>query len=423
MIDFNYQNLRSVLINLENEQETNADRDLMEQLLRDFIVILESDSLPQSLPEAIAVLKVNNLENQNLQRGLEQRITELDSLRQISSNLTSNMDLRQVLRSILVETLRVIQDVQDTYIYLYDNGRLSMASSLKSDEQENDAFPALRPQGLTYTVARLGKIISVPDMSTHPLFMETEWTGSVIAIPLKIGSRVVGVMTVRRQPTQEFSESETRLLMLLADHAAMGIESARLHNLIDEQAHLDQLTGLHNRRSLDERLENEILRYNAVLASQGGLGAQKAFGLLMMDLDEFKNINETYGHLAGDYVLREITHSITQALRKTDFLARYGGDELAVVISDTDQETARLIAQRIQDFVSKTRFNLPNIRQKTLSVTMGAALFPDHASSVSELIEAVEDALTQAKEQGTGSLAFSTHTPDQTPNREAPQND
>ncbi len=342
---------------------------------------------------------------------IENSEVELKAVRRIGQHLASSVDLRQVLRTILEEISRLLADVQETQIYLYEAGRLNFAEAQKANETETSAPSGVRPRGLSYSVARLGKMIAVPDMSTHPLFTETNQTGSIVGMPLKIGARVVGIMTVCRQPVNEFTQAEIDLLQDLANFTAVAIENARLRNLIEQQAYLDPLTGLHNRHSLEERLEGEIERNQTANAEEGAPEAQRTFSLFMMDLDGFRSINENYGRLAGDYVLKEIAHAINQALRKTDFLARYGGDEIALVLRDTNREVAQHVANRVQEFVAKTRFNLPNIQQHSLTISIGIALFPENGADIHDLVAAAEQALVASKRDPQQKINFATPAP------------
>jgi len=406
MTEHELTGLNKALTNLAAGQMSEDDRSLIAQTLQDLLPIIEEIPHEGDVSEVLAKLRQNQVELQRLAQVLERRIAEQDIIRQVSLNLTSSLDLKQVLRSVLAASMQLVGSIDDGHIFLYDSGRLTFGAALFSSGQERQPYTAIRPHGLTYTVARLAKVIAVPDMTAHPLFKDTEWEGSILGIPLKIGLRVVGVMTAYRPLPQDFSDDDLRLLQLMADHAAIAIENARLHNLVDQQARLDPLTGLHNRRSLDDLLENEVHRYQQTLAVKGNLGAQRSFSLLLLDLDNFQAINDRYGRQAGDYVLKEVSYAISQALRKTDFLARYGGDEMAVVLSDTDREMSLNIAARIQEYVSMSRFNLPDISQKAMTVSIGVALYPEHGSSVSELIEAAGRALDHVKIHDMGGVAF-----------------
>jgi diguanylate cyclase (GGDEF)-like protein len=155
----------------------------------------------------------------------------------------------------------------------------------------------------------------------------------------------------------------------------------------------DTLTGLPNRRALDARLENDVQR-----AARYG----HQFAVLMIDLDGFKAINDTYGHGVGDDILRQYAQFLACSQRSSDFLARYGGDELMMILPETNKEAARLVAENIKKRMTKFEISLPDGTKRGLSVTGGIAIYPTHAQSASDLLRASDEALYRAKRQQRG---------------------
>lgn len=254
-----------------------------------------------------------------------------------------------------------------------------------------------RPDGLTKTVAVRKQMVIVEDMSTHPLFVTAPKprSGSIIGIPLIVEAEVVGVMNLIRSHPGEFTLSEIRLLTLLADQAALAIKNARLHQAVSEQARRDVLTGLPNRRALDERLDEAI--------SQAKLSGHP-FSVVMMDLDGFKAVNDTYGHETGDVVLKQVAACLFQKLRSTDFLARFGGDEMTLVLPETDLPQAAFVSEKLQDSLRKLNISLPDGHVTTLGVSGGIALFPTHADTAPGLLRAADEALYRAKKHSRGTF-------------------
>jgi diguanylate cyclase (GGDEF)-like protein len=383
-----------ILEHLERGALTQEDRLLLAGMVRARLASLQITSASPSN---------GKFEEAQLLLSLEQRIAEQEALRQVSLNLTASLDLETVLKAVLQGALRLIANVNDAHIFLYENDRLTFGSALWIDGQVNVPWTTPRPHGLTYTVARQGEIIHVADMSVHPLYENMNWTGAIIGIPLKIGSRVVGVMTTARKMPGEFSSDEIRLLQLLADHAAISIDNARQHNQAYLQAHHDPLTGLPNRRAMDERLQLEC---------QHSLSSQIPFAFLMLDMDNFKEINDSYGHLVGDRVLRTIAKQLESAIRDKDFLARYGGDELALILPETTLDVATSIAHRLREVVANCDLGLPNHAHKRLSISIGLALFPLNARRRLDLIEAADQMLYQSKLTGrSGVYSFGSDQP------------
>ena len=172
------------------------------------------------------------IENARLFEAEKRRAAELEAVRQASITLTSSLDLQTVLNSILDKALQLVHPANDMHIFLYDDDRLSFGAALTVDGRKAPLWSEPRQNGVTYTVARTGKPIIIPDTRVHPLYAGTpaDWGGSIISLPLIIGTRVVGVMNVAYWQPREFMDAEVRVLRLLGDQAAIAIENARLFN-------------------------------------------------------------------------------------------------------------------------------------------------------------------------------------------------
>jgi diguanylate cyclase (GGDEF)-like protein len=361
------------------------------------ILAASFEKLSPEESESIQIVARELINNRALLATLKQQTDELDALKKLSINLTSSLDLPDVLDAVVSEAVRLIENARDVNIFLYKNHKLSFGAALDADGTRNRPWAKPRTNGLTSTVARQGETIIVEDMKNHPLFQHvpTDWVGSIIGIPLKVGSTVVGVMNLSRSTLGGFSPSELRLLSLLSDQAAVAISNASLHQMISRQAYSDTLTGLPNRRALDERLEEEVL------------SARKnnySFAVIMMDLDGFKAVNDTYGHSVGDDVLRLVFGQMARGVRTTDFLARYGGDELTLILSQTELMSAQIVTEKIIEGMKKLKYRLPDGRRLKLGISGGIALYPVHARSGPDLLRAADAALYHAKKYQRGTF-------------------
>lgn len=323
-------------------------------------------------------------------REVEQRITELEAVYKASLGLTTSLDLETVLQSILESTLQLVIGAQDAHIFLYDNDHLRFGAALWADGRKGKPWSTPRPDGLTYTVARKGKTIVIPDMRAHPLFESAppDWIGSIIGLPLNIGKRVVGVMTVAHPDPQAFSDENFDVLRLLGDQAAIAIENARLHNLVKKQARTDVLTSLPNRRALDEFLHKEILRSSRY---------KHTFTIVMIDLDNYKQVNDTYGHIVGDHVLEKIGQCLVDCVRETDFLARYGGDEFVLVLPETNPLTTNVVMDKLRHRINECDFDEFGAEDLRVGLSLGVATFPDDGTTPDELIKIADAALYKDK--------------------------
>src|SRR5215212_1093986 len=383
---------------LEQEGGSQSDREAILKLLDILIASLEKFSLENN--NAFEDIARELINNRSLLAMLKQQTDELDALKKLSINLTSSLDLPDVLDAVVSEAMRLIENARDVNIFLYKNHRLSFGAALDADGTRNRPWSKPRSNGLTYTVARQGEMIIVEDMRNHPLFQNipSHWEGSIIGIPLKVGQTVVGVMNLSRSTIGGFSTSELRLLSLLSDQAAVAISNASLHQMISRQAYSDPLTGLPNRRALDERLEEEV---------SSARRNNYSFAVVMMDLDGFKLVNDTYGHSVGDDVLRLVFGQMARGVRTTDFLARYGGDELTLILSQTEMSSTLVVSEKITEGMKKLKYKLPDGKRLKLGISGGIALYPVHARSGPDLLRAADAALYHAKkfQRGTFEVA------------------
>jgi diguanylate cyclase (GGDEF)-like protein len=338
---------------------------------------------------------------------LKQQADELDALKKLSLNLTSSLDLQTVLEAVVSEAMRLVKNARTAHIFLFRNNSLEFGAALNYEGVRNEPVSMPRNDGLTYAVAKKGETIIVEDMSSHHLYLNAptnpSWTGSIIGIPLKINNMVVGVMNLSRSTIGGFTSSELRLLSLLSDQAAVAISNASLHQMVSKQAMSDIVTGLPNRRALDEHLEQEVLFAKRT---------KSQFAVIMMDLDGFKAVNDTHGHALGDEILKTVfnflaTYMRTNSMRTADFLARYGGDELTLILHQTDAEAAKAVTDKLLEKMSEYRYALPNGHEIKLGVSGGIAMYPAHARTSVDLLRAADAALYVAKKHYRGSFVFS----------------
>jgi diguanylate cyclase (GGDEF)-like protein len=383
---------------LEKEGGSQNEKESLLKLLDILTASLEKFS-PED-HENIQNIARELINNRSLLAMLKQQTDELDALKKLSINLTSSLDLPDVLDAVVSEAMRLIENARDVNIFLYKNHKLSFGAALDADGTRNRPWSKPRSNGLTNTVARSGEMMIVENMQNHPMFQNvpSHWDGSIIGIPLKVGQTVVGVMNLSRSTIGGFSASELRLLSLLSDQAAVAISNASLHQMISRQAYSDTLTGLPNRRALDERLEEEV---------SSARRNNFSFAVIMMDLDGFKLVNDTYGHSVGDDVLRLVFSQMARGVRTTDFLARYGGDELTLILSQTEMSSALIVAEKITEGMKKLKYRLPDGKRLKLGISGGIALFPVHARSGPDLLRAADGALYHAKkfQRGTFEIA------------------
>jgi diguanylate cyclase (GGDEF)-like protein len=218
---------------------------------------------------------------------------------------------------------------------------------------------------------------------------------SALAAPLgatEEGDRVIGIVSVARGD-RPFTAGERELFSYLTNQASVSVENVDLHETVQRQAVTDELTGLFNHRRFQEVMTAEVER-----ARRYG----HELGLIMLDIDNFKQINDTYGHLQGDEVLREVAHVLRQSSREIDEPARYGGEEMAVALPQTDLEGAYQFAERVRRRIEALALPLAD-REGVLRVTASfgaASLVTSGGVDKDALVASADGALYQAKRAG-----------------------
>jgi diguanylate cyclase (GGDEF)-like protein len=203
---------------------------------------------------------------------------------------------------------------------------------------------------------------------------------------------IVGVMAVGRSEGWGFSSEQREVLRYLVGQVAVSIENIGLHELVSEQAVTDELTGLANKRGFRDWIETEFAR-----AERFG----HELSLLMLDIDNFKAVNDTHGHLQGDEVLRTIGRILQRESRGIDQPARYGGEEFSVGLPETAPKGAAELAERIRARIEETE--IPMVSgggSMRITASLGVATMPDAADEVTGLVGAADEALYGAKRAG-----------------------
>lgn len=257
-------------------------------------------------------------------------------------------------------------------------------------------------------VTKIEDPVIIEDAASSPLiprwWLDAFQVKSLVHYPLRIKDKTIGLMTMDafREPVR-FPKEEVDTLAAIARQAAVVIENARLHEQLQQQAITDHITNLYNHRHIFQRLEEEFAR---------AARSDSTFAVMMMDVDRFKDFNDTYGHLEGDEALRFIAQRLRETLRATDIIGRYGGDEFLAILPDTTREQAEEAGQRIMSTLADTPFTWPDSdRSVTIAMSIGIACYPQDSQTRDELIVLADSALYEAKRLG-GRRALPVSTAD-----------
>ncbi|MFN2488413.1 MAG: diguanylate cyclase [Actinomycetota bacterium] len=226
---------------------------------------------------------------------------------------------------------------------------------------------------------------------------------NAIAAPLHSQNRIQGVMLLsRRDRARSFARTDLNTVVFLAEQGGVAIENVVLHEEAQRLSLTDGLTGVWNRRYFQ-------MQFRQVLAT--AVRFERPFSVLMMDLDTFKAVNDTFGHQRGDATLVEFTRRVNGVLREVDTFARYGGEEFIALLSETDFSGARTTADKILDVVKTEPFGEPGEPPIRVTVSIGVASHPRHGTSFSKLVEAADQALYKAKQEGRDRVVVAGESP------------
>jgi diguanylate cyclase (GGDEF)-like protein len=320
---------------------------------------------------------------------------ELTIFHDVAKALTSSLDLDSILQTIMEKMAEYFRP--DTWsLLMVDEARdelyFAIAVGDKAEVLKNVRLKV--GEGIAGWVAKNGEARVVPDVSADPYFASrvdeaTKWeTRSVICVPLRSKLRVLGVIQLVNVDMSRFTDAELFFLQSLSDYAAIAIENARWVEKIQELTITDDCTGLYNARHLYKTLETEVYR-----SSRFGY----EFSILFIDLDHFKTVNDTHGHLVGSKLLAEIGYLVKAQLRLIDFAYRYGGDEFVVLLPQTSKDQALVVAKRLQDAMRAARFCREEGLNLNVLASIGLATYPHDARTAHDIIRQADEMMYLVK--------------------------
>jgi len=309
---------------------------------------------------------------------------ELAIFHDVAKALTSSLDLDSILQTIMEKMAEYFRP--DTWsLLMVDEARndLYFAIAVGSAAEALKSVRLKVGEGIAGYVAKQGDRLIVPDVQSDPRFAGhiddlTQWdTRSIVCFPLRSRLRVLGVIQLVNVDMEHFGEPEIFFLQSLCDYAAIAIENARAVGKIQELTITDDCTGLYNARHLYKTLEAEVYR-------SARFGYE--FTVLFIDLDYFKQVNDTHGHLIGSKVLAETGYLIKAQLRLIDYAFRYGGDEFVVLLPQTGKDSALVVAKRLRDSLRNSQFCREEGLNLNARASIGVATYPHDAKSPHEII-------------------------------------
>jgi diguanylate cyclase (GGDEF)-like protein len=328
---------------------------------------------------------------------------ELHIFHDVAKALTSSLDLDSILQTILEKMAEYFQP--DTWSLLMVDEQKAELYFAIAVGQASEALKNVRlkvGEGIAGHVAKFGEKLVVPDVRADQRFarrideitqLETQ---SIICMPLRSKLRVLGVIQLVNVDLAHFTHEEEFFLQALCDYASIAIENARSVEKIQELTITDDCTGLYNARHLYKTLEQEVYR-------SARFGYE--FSVLFIDLDHFKQVNDTHGHLIGSKLLAEIGYLIKAQLRLIDFAYRYGGDEFVVLLPQTSKDSALVVARRLRDSLRASCFCKEEGLNLNVRASMGLATYPHDAKSPHDIIRQADEMMYMVKNTSRDSIA------------------
>lgn len=394
-----------VVSDKKNARQFNLmDQELLSTFAKQIAVVFKNVLLFQEQSKNAEQLEMKNKMLEAQADMILRKTAQLVVLNEVSQNINSSLDLEEVLELLAKQSAQSI-GVNRCVVWLLDDNKVGLhAAAAYGMPKENLStlhlhIDDMRDTAFFTTLSQLKpvQLCTRDDWVVFKKILKNQLSAhNALLVPMILKEEAIGILMVNDTREQhEFLEDETTLISAIANQTVMAVANAQLYKKVKQQAITDGMTGLYNHRFFQLRLSDEYnhaKRYGVDLA------------LIMMDIDFFKKFNDSYGHMSGDLVLKEIAGLVKSLVRENDIVARYGGEEFVVILPMTNQIGAEVVAERIRTSVAECLFygSIDN-PQVSMSVSLGVTGLngkgPDLAPR-DALIKRADDALYVAKARG-----------------------
>jgi diguanylate cyclase (GGDEF)-like protein len=366
----------------------------------------QSDSLNHFDPDTIDLLALFSiqasmaLQNARLYSLERRRASQLEVINAIAQQMTAVLDIKDLLDKVCllvqhafqVSHVSVLQKEEDELVLRAHHGTLSPRFP------EGGRVPA--GDGFWGQALREGKTLLANDVKKDPKYVGFyQETNSTVCIPLVAFGQSLGILVLDSAQPAAFHSHELQPLESVADICATAIQNAHYVDRVKQLAYLDGLTGIFNRRYFELRVAEEIERARRF---------ETGMAVIMVDIDQFKYLNDEFGHILGDEVLRQVSSIFHQQLRKIDVVCRYGGEEFAILLSQTNPQHALNVAEKLRSLVERWQF--PGV-PRSVTISAGAASYPEHGTTRDDLVKAADAGLYMAKQAGRNRVLLAPELP------------
>jgi diguanylate cyclase (GGDEF)-like protein len=316
----------------------------------------------------------------------------------IAKALTSTLELNEILDLIGDRLSHLLGAERWSLVLQGDDGLLHFAVARGPGAERLKDEVMVVGEGIAGVTFSTGKARLVADVRADPDFAPRfdvatlQRTCSALAVPLMVRGRTLGVLElVHSVDGPIFTEEDLRAASAVSDFAAIAIDNAKNFRATQELSRIDEHTGVFNVRHLRAEVEREVARCRRF---------GRPMSLLFLDIDHFKAVNDTRGHLAGSLALKLAAQLLQDQVRAVDFVFRYGGDEFAVLLVETGPDGARIAAERMVEAFRASGLDVGRGAALRLTISVGWASFPDHGQSTASLLQAADAAMYRAKNNG-----------------------
>jgi diguanylate cyclase (GGDEF)-like protein len=323
-------------------------------------------------------------------------LTRVNALVMVISTISTKNHLRDIFTESLQEARKVF-DADSGLIYSVEpeTGHMAIISSFGYSDEILEKMQKRGMENASACEACLEmRAVTVDNLSTDEKCsnLQKVKTGSCVCIPIEGGDKLLGVLHLRRRHPDAFTPEDVQLAQALTYQFGLAMQRASLFEQVNRLAITDSMTGLYNYRKLTRDLEREIVRSRRY---------HHPFSFIMADIDHFKVLNDTYGHPAGDAVLREVASALNSGRREVDRVYRYGGEEFAVLLPETDWPEAFEVAEKLRMRIEEIEVEAPEQPAPIgTTISMGVASFSRDSLALENLISSADEALYSAKESG-----------------------
>lgn len=381
-------------------------RVLIEQVQANIQLKTEQTTLNNKFKSIQTEQDITKKELSKTKRALRRRAYEIDNLLEISNELYSILDLQQLMNSALLILVGQL-GCEKAFALLNqpDQGQYSdhFSKGFGSDLQKLEldwTHPLIEYLTKRKQPVFIDDLFRVPKMKqiTDQLKQESIH----IIAPLVSSGRMTGVVGCGQKLFgDELDENDIQMFSILVNIISVSVSNARMYENVKKLSLTDSMTDLNNYRSFEERLKEEINR---------SFRRESCVSLLMLDIDNFKNYNDSLGHQAGDEALRQLGKLLKTVARDEDIVNRYGGEEFSIILPDVPKETVYVLAERIRESVEKESFYREDVQPEgKLTVSLGGATLPDDASNFEKLVNCADKALYDSKEAGRNRFTLYDH--------------